>query len=279
MDQNNPLNQYFRVPGLHVSLPSGGAFTPPNEIELSITGELAVYPMAAKDEIWAKNPDGLLNGYSIEKIIMSCVPGIKNPRKLPNQDIDYLLLAIKKATFGNKLVITNKCPKCDQAHDYECLVDDIMATSRPLEPEYTVRLNDELIAKIRPYDYEAATRTNLAAFEETKLIQAVLGANMNGQDRIKTFSMSFEKIANLNLDLITDCVVSIISPTAEVTNRKHIKEFLQNAPKQYISAINEAMKVFQETGIDRSIHLVCHTEGCGHEWTSEISFDPSHFFA
>ncbi len=278
MTQNNPLNQYFRVPGLHVTLPSRGAFCAEGELELSMNNELAVYPMAAKDEIWSKNPDGLLNGYSVENIIKSCVPGVKNPRRLPSQDIDYLLLAIKKASYGNTLAISATCPKCKQNHDYECSIDDIMNTARPLQSEYSVRLSDELVAMVRPYDYQATTRTNLAAFEETKLLQSLLSVELGEQERVKVFSDSFKKIATLNLDLITDCVVSIISPQAVVTESAHIREFLENAPRQFINAINDYMEVFKDTGIDRNIELTCHNDECAHVWKTEISFDPSHFF-
>ena len=274
----NPLNQYFRTPGLHVSLPSRGAFTPPNEIESSMNGEIAVYPMGARDEIWAKNPDGLLNGYSIENILKSCVPGIKNPRKLPSQDIDYLLLAVKKATFGDKMEITAKCPKCGNEHNFECSIDEVMSTAKALESEYSVRINDDLVANIRPYDYQATTRTNLAAFEESKLLQSLISIDLPEESRISVFSNSFSKISNLQLDLLSDAVISIVSPMGVVTDPAHIKEFLENATKHEINAINEGMKVFADTGIDRNIKLVCPTETCQHEWTTELQFDPAHFF-
>lgn len=279
MTQTNPLQQYFRTPGLHISLPSRGAFTPPDEIEYSITGEIAIYPMTARDEVWSKNPDGLLNGYSIENIIKSCAPGIKNPRRMPTQDIDYMLLAIKKATYGDKMAITAKCPKCGNVHDYEISIDEIMATAKVLEPEYSVRLSDELVAKLRPYDYAATTRTNLAAFEESKLLQALVGSQLADETRIEIFSNSFDKISSLNLDLLADCVQSIISPSAEVTERDFIKDFIENAPKQIIKALSDGMEVFKDTGIDRKISLTCNTEGCEHNWITELQFDPAHFFA
>ncbi len=275
---DNPLSQYFRVPGIHVMLPSRGAFTPPEELETAITGELAVYPMAARDEIWAKNPDGLLNGYSIENIIKSCVPGVKNPRRMPSQDIDYLLLAIKKATFGDKMELTTTCPKCGNEHNFECSIEEVMNTARVLEPEYSVRISDEIVAKIRPYDYNATTRTNLAAFEEAKLLQSLVSIGLPEESRITAFSNSFEKISNLNLDLLSDAVASIVIPGGEVSNPQHIREFLENASKGAIDAIEDGMKVFAETGIDRKIALACPQEECQHEWTTELMFDPSHFF-
>lgn len=278
METNNPLKSYFRVPGLHVKLPSNGAFTPPEDLELSITGELAVFPMTAKDELWSKNPDGLLNGYSIENIIKSCVPGIKNPRKLPNQDIDYLLLAIKKASYGDTLVLQTSCPKCGNVHNFECSIDEVMSRNRPFAKEYTVRLSDELIAHLRPFDYAATVTANIAAFEEAKLMQNLILTELTEDAKVYSFSKSFAKIASMNLDLITSCVVKVVGPNMEVVDPKFIKEFLENAPKDYINSINKKMDEFKTVGIDRSIELECPVETCGHSWKSEISFDPSHFF-
>lgn len=275
---NNPLQSYFRMPGLHVSLPSNGAFTPKAELELSMTGEIAVFPMGAKDEIWSKNPDGLLNGYSIENIIKSCVPGVKNPRKMPALDIDYLLLAIKKATYGDKMEITAKCPKCGNEHNFECSIDEIMNSAKKLEPEYSVRLNDDLVAKIRPYDYQATTRTNLAAFEESKLLQSLLSIELPEESRIQVFSNSFSKIKNLNLELLADAVVCIVGPMGEIDNPQHIREFIENSSKHVIDAIEAGMEVFRDKGIDRNILLTCPTEECEHQWKTELQFDPASFF-
>lgn len=277
-DATNPLSSYFRAPGIHVKLPSRGAFTPPNELELSMDGELAVYPMTTRDEIWAKNPDGLLNGTSIEHIIRSCVPGIRNPRTLPAQDVDFLLLAIKKVTYGNTMTITSTCPKCGTEHNFECGIDDILANVTPYAPDNQVRVSDDFIVNLRPYDYYATTRTNLASFEEAKLIHSLIDAGLDEAERVHVFGRSFNKISNLNLDLLSDAVVNIQVKDQIVTDRNHIKEWVANAPLTVINKIEEAMKLFLGAGVDRKIGLSCPVEECKNEWISELTFDPAHFF-
>lgn len=279
MNSQNPLAAHFRVPGIHTVIPSGGTYVGPEDIEMSVTGELEVYPMTAKDEVWAKNPDGLLNGYSIENIIKSCVPGVKNPRKMPAVDIDYLLLAIKKATFGPTMTITAKCPKCGNEHDFQCPIDDIMGTMRPLPRDVSVRLSDDLIVYLRPHNYEATIKTNLAAFEETKLLQVLLMNDWSEEQRVKTFSNSFSKVSNLNLELISDCIVSISSRGAIVDNPRHIAEFIQNAPREFYHKINDALEQFKTAGFDKTIEIQCPKEECQHVWSTDLIFDPAHFFA
>jgi hypothetical protein len=274
----NPLSGYFRQPGIFVKLPSKGKFTKPEDLELSMTGELGVYPMSAKDEIWAKNPDGLLNGQSIEEIIKSCVPGVKNPRKLPNQDIDYLLIAIKKVTYGDVMRISATCPKCGEPTEADIDLDYMLTSITPLEDEYAVRLNEVLVAKLKPFDFESSTKTNLAAFEESKLFQTISNIEISQEQRISIFSNSFKRISNLHLEIMSECVECIVTPDGIITNKQHIKEFLENAPKDYVNKIKEELEKFKSTGMTKEIHVCCQNKACNHEWETDLIMDPSHFF-
>ena len=57
---SNPLQKYFRQPKLHVRLPSGGKYYPPGALDLPESGEVAIYPLTAKDELLLKTPDSLI---------------------------------------------------------------------------------------------------------------------------------------------------------------------------------------------------------------------------
>ena len=56
----NPLKKYYRQPKQFIRLPSGYKYYPEGAIEVSESGEIAVYPMTAKDELIFKTPDALL---------------------------------------------------------------------------------------------------------------------------------------------------------------------------------------------------------------------------
>jgi T4 bacteriophage base plate protein len=277
-DAQNPLSTFFRLPGMAITLPSKGAFTPEDQLSLTITGELEVFPMTAKDEVWSKNPDGLLNGSSVEHIIKSCVPGIKNPRKLPAQDIDYILLAIKKVTYGDKMQLGATCPKCGTQHDFECSIDEIMSSVTPFEGERVLRLSDELILEIRPYDYHATTRVNIATFEEAKLFQALGDMSLSEEERVQVFSNSFNKIKDLNVELLSDCISSITARDLTVTNPQHIREWLANSSLNYVGKVEQAVAQFKSAGLNKQIELECPKEECQHVWKTDLIFDPGHFF-
>ena len=56
------------------------------------------------------NTDALLNGQSVVDVVQSCVPSIKNAWAVPTIDMDALLVAIRMATFGEKLEVKGQVP-------------------------------------------------------------------------------------------------------------------------------------------------------------------------
>ena len=108
MTQNtNPLVDFYRNPKLYVTLPSGTGHYSDDIIEMPEVGELPVYPMTSKDDILTKNPDALLNGDAVIKLVKSCVPAVKNPGELLAPDMEVLLIAIRQASSKDQFMEVN----------------------------------------------------------------------------------------------------------------------------------------------------------------------------
>ena len=103
IEQQNPLAKFFRQPAIFIKLPSRGKWWDEGALENTENGELPVYSMTTKDEVLLKTPDALLNGQGVVDVIQSCIPNIKNAWKMPSVDVDTVLIAIRIATFGNKM--------------------------------------------------------------------------------------------------------------------------------------------------------------------------------
>ena len=116
VENSNPLNKYFRQPAIYISLPSGNTY-PPHVVEPTQTGELAVMPMTAKDEIKFKTPDALMNGQGVVDVIQSCIPAIKDAWQVRSYDIDTVLIAIRIATYGETMDINFNIPTMNH-NDY-----------------------------------------------------------------------------------------------------------------------------------------------------------------
>ena len=274
----SPLSKYYRIPGLHIKIPTMGKFMPPGSIEFTMTGEIEVYPMAAKDELLLKSPDALMSGLAIEKLLESCVPGIKHPRYIATQDLDVLLLAIRAATYGDIMHLDTECPNCKKINDIICQLPVLLATMKFVEDDNIVQLTPELQIFVRPYNIINATTLAMASYEEARKLQAMQDANppVSSFEKNKASINSLEKINKLNFEMISDCIIKIVDGTASFTNKKHINDFVSNVPKPWVEKISEKLKSMNTKGIDKSLHISCSE--CKHEWDTEVEFNPSNFF-
>lgn len=150
----NPLLQYTRRNVSFYKLPTAGSWYFDDTIEYNQIGEVEVLPMISSDELLLVNPDGLLSGQSLLEIIRSCCPGIKKPENLYYPDVNFLLLAIRKATYGDEVEQKFICPKCLEKknklidEEYERLVQSGEETGNLTTPEEFKKKYDELDKKL-----------------------------------------------------------------------------------------------------------------------------------
>ena len=113
------LSNWYRQPKIYIRLPSKGEYYAKDALDISTTGDYAVYAMTAKDELMFKTPDALLNGQSTVEVLKSCIPAIQDPWKMPSIDVDAALVAVRIATYGEKMEVSTNCPSCAAENDYE----------------------------------------------------------------------------------------------------------------------------------------------------------------
>ena len=272
--RQNPLMKYFRMPGVHVHLPSNGAFMPPGSIDFTMNNEVPVYPMRSADEMLLKSPDALMSGYAIEQIIQSCVPAIKAPRLISNPDLDVLLMAIRAATYGEVITLAPVCPSCGVENEARRNLSYLLANMTFVEPENMVRLTDEIVVYLRPYNMANATLLAMASYEETRKLQAV---EESTPERTSQIAQSMQRLTALSTEIMADCVLRVIVPEGIVSDPLMIREFVGNISKKWTDQIQAKLDEMNGCGIDKSYEITCAS--CGHKWNAEIEFNPSSFFA
>lgn len=274
----NPLAGYFRLPGVHVALPTRGAFLPKGSTHL-VNGEVAVLPMRAQDELLLKNPDALMSGLAIEKLLESCAPSIGNPKLISVPDLDVLLLAIRVASSGELMDINVNCPKCETQNIFSCNLPALLSSVEFIEPDAHVRLSDDVIAYVRPYNIDNGIEMSLATYDETQKMKAVeADATVDNKHKITAMNTALGVLADLKFTLMAQCVVKIVVPGSEVTDRKHIADFIANVDRRWVNAIEKKIDELNVTGLDKKIDIECINETCKHQWQTEVEFNPSNFF-
>jgi len=269
----NPLKQFYRSPKLYVKLPSGAKF---NTVEDEApTGELPVYPMTTKDELFMRNPDALLNGDAVIKIIQSCVPNVKDTRKLPVCDIDILMIAIRMATYGEIMETRITSPHSKQEDTYEINLNNILENVEVMPSENSITLSNGVTVYVRPLTYSSQTKLNLIAYDQTKVLQS-LGEIQNNPE-VSQFKNMFVKLAETNMDLLAECVVKVVTPDGEtVENRSHIKEFVDNLDATNSKKIDNEIDRLNKFSTVTTQTLAC--KQTGKEFTTEVKLDPADFF-
>ena len=279
--QGNPLQKYFRQPKLYIALPSHGRFYPPGALESTENGEYPVYAMTAKDELAFKTPDALLNGQATVDVIQSCMPNIKDAWNMPSVDIDACLIAIRMATYGDEMTITTKIPGTGEERDYaidlKMLLDGIVSA----DLSWTVYHRDMRI-DLRPLSYREFTKNALKTFEEQRIVNIVNNDTMPDEEKLARFATSFQKLTGITVSMVSQGVQSITVDNVTVDQPEYIKEFIDNADKEFFTTIVDHLDNNKKQASIKPMLVKSEPEdieaGAPEQFEVPITFDASNFF-
>lgn len=277
----NPLAQFYRRPGTYIRLPSEGRFYK-HAPKFSDTGELAVYPMTAKDELVLKNPDALYNGEALKQVLASVCPDIKDVNEIPTSDIDAILVAMRMTSYGDdmELSVNHNC-EASQGRNQQISVSlgGVLGTLKPVSAEVgEVTLASGLKVYLRPYnlaDQSLLLRTQFNTFRNLQAMES--DEKATAEQKTEAANQSYTQMIELSQLLMAGCVQKVIMPDGvEVTNRAHLSEWLKNLDRASVERLEKELQRFQEYGIIREVAVKC--DYCGEEYKTDMLFDPTNFF-
>jgi hypothetical protein len=278
----NPLQKYFRQPKIYVTLPSKGAWYPEGTIEMTESGELPVYAMTAKDELMFKTPDALLNGQSTVEVVQSCIPAIRDAWYCPAIDMDAILVAIRIATYGEKLEVKGTVPGTTIERAFDLDLRRVLDKFGSVIFETSINVGDMLIT-IRPQTYREFTNTAIKTFEEQRIASVVNDDEISDEEKLQRFNQSFTKLTALTVDLVVNSIVSIQVDGDVVTDRNHLAQFIANADKEFFTAITDRIENEKKKFELEPIKVQASEEeleaGAPKEYTIPVTFDQASFFA
>lgn len=272
----NPLAGWYRQPKLYVRLPSKGKFYPQAALDRSANEEYAVYAMTAKDELMFKTPDALLTGQSTVEIIKSCVPAILDPWVMPSIDLDFLLVAIRIATYGDTMEIGCSCPHCKAENSYEFPLTQWIENVSSFVYEDVIVI-DPLQITIRPYTYREMTKLSIKGLEQQKIFSIINDEDMSDETKLEKFGESFVKITELTIDVIAECIIEIVTPNGTSTDKDQIKEFINNSSKDIFDKISKHVTAIKDKLDIKATNVQCGE--CTKSFELPITMDQSNFFA
>lgn len=274
--KKNPLASFYRQPKIYVSLPSHGKFYPAGALDVSSNGQYPVYAMTAKDELMFKTPDALLSGQSTVELIKSCIPAILDPWAMPSIDLDFALIAIRIATYGEKMEIGCNCPYCNAENSYDINLSAWFELFNNYQYLDIVDV-DPLVVHIRPYSYREVTKASIKTLEQQRIFQIINDDNLSDEEKLERFGKSFVKLTELTVDVIADCITMIDTPEGSVTDHSMIKDFINNCAKDIFEKIQKHISSLRDQIELKAQDVTCSE--CQKEFSLPITMDQANFFA
>jgi hypothetical protein len=254
----NPLTSRLRLPGETHSLPSRGLFYKDGELAPEIKGgEVHIHAMTTYEEIVLRSPDLLFSGEAVRTVIGRCVPGVLKPEKLLSKDVDFIMMVLRKASYGNEFEIKyqHTCDK-GKSNSYIIPLDEIIRKTKNISPTdfntlFCVKMPNDQVVKLMPVRYEGVIR----------LLQTT--------DR----DLSPEK----KRDMLTEIFLDWIESVDGITEKELIKQWLMEIPVGYAKAIEGAIDSTQSNwGPDFYAKLKCRD--CGETTEINTPINPLSFF-
>ena len=284
MQQANPLASFMRQPKIYIRLPSNGEYWPTGTINISESGDYPVYSMTAKDELMLKVPDAVMSGQAVVDVIQHCVPNIKNAWHMPNIDLDVVLIAIRIATYGEKMItpITfGEDIEMEYTVDLRTVMDSLL-NSITWDP--VVQVNDNLTVFVRPMTYKQISESALKTFETQKIMQVVNNDKLEETEKLKLFKESFSKLTDITLGMVQSSIIRIDSSEGSTDSPKFINEFIENVDKDIFNIIQEHLDRLRELNTIKPVTVQITDEMrekgfTGNSIEVPMVFDPATFFA
>lgn len=280
---SNPLSMFMRQPKIFIRLPSNGAFWPEGSLQTSETGEFPVYAMTAKDELALKIPDALMNGQAVVDVIENCVPNIKNAWHTPSIDLDYILIAIRIATYGEMMTVPvsdGKDIDLEYDVDLRIVMDQLLSQ---IHWDETVPITDELTVFVKPISYKQMANAAIQTFEAQKIIRMVNDESIDEDTKLQIFKESFAKLTKNTLAVIANSISRVDSVHGSTENPEHILEFVSNVEKPIFKKIESHLEHLKEINTVKPLKVSVTEEMraagiTGDVFEIPLTFDPSTFF-
>jgi hypothetical protein len=246
----------------------------PSVLTIPESGELAVYPMTAIDEISAKTPDALYNGTALVDIIKSCIPDIKDPWAINSIDLDAILIAIRSAAGGNDMSVSSECPSCKELAEYAVNLIGILGQLKSADYNEELILN-ELSIKFRPLTYKEMNDAGTGQIEAQRMF-VLLEKEEDETVRIKKTQQALKFITDITMRILSQTITHIKTPNAFVEEREYILDYLQNCDRDTYIAIREHNTNLKAQTEIKPLKIKCIH--CQHDYEQPFTLNTSDFF-
>lgn len=253
----NPLLARARMPGESFTLPSCGLLYGEGVLhQSSQNGEVRVHPMTAIDEITIKSPEMLFSGDAVRQVFERCIPQVLKPDELFARDIDFLLICLRKVSYGSEMELNFLHTCDDEKRSYIIDVSQFISTATKINPttverDFRCEMPNGQIVKVRPIRFG-------------DFINIMQIADIDPSD--------LEALKNSTLK----AVLGVIAAVDDITEPNMIYEWLEQVPPSFLRVINNTVEATMQWGPDFITKTKCR--GCDEPIEIMAPLNPLSFF-
>jgi|TARA_B110000503_G_C7073136_1_gene381711 predicted DNA binding CopG/RHH family protein len=272
------LQQYQRQPKLFIDLPSKGLWYNDTIIEGEQYVQIPVFGMNAMDEIMFKTPDALFTGEATAEVIRSCIPTILDPWQLVGYDIDYILIAIRIATYGDSIDTECMCPYCQESSSNGLSLTQMLSGFNNYETSFSFTLN-ELTFNLKPITYKVTSEFSVENYHnERELFQIQMLKDISDSEKNKKMQNSYNKSSTINVKIAISHIESITKDEDIETSIESITEFVVNNDAEFFKILRDKIKELTQRWNLPQFEIICPAPDCGKKFKTSLELDYSNFF-
>lgn len=271
------LQKHKRQPKIFIDLPSNGRFYDETVIENMQTTQLPVYGMTAMDEIILKTPDALFTGEATVRVIKSCIPAILDPWRLVGYDIDYILIALRIATYGDEMPMETKCTTCSESNQIAISLGKLLESFSEYETTTNFKMGD-LTVNIAPVSYKVLTEFSREQYMLERQMVQINNSASPQQEKDKMLQDVLTQMTDITLRLSVSYIDSITDGTESEADRTKILDFIANNDAAFYKELQKKVKGITDNWNLPVFDVVCGDEKCATNYKTKINVDYSSFF-
>lgn len=273
MENQNPLLRTLRLPGETVVLPSKALFYKNNEVAPEVIksgGEIYVQPMTTYEEILMKTPDLLFTGQAIVQALARCIPQIYNPLELLAADIDFLLMALRKVSFGPQVVVTydHNCSETSKSHEYAVNITKFIKEAKYVDPATVINSFEHMLPNGQLVEMQPFRLRDVLDISQIAVNEPV------GDDVSEIERAQF--IANLLTAGTKPAIRSVTADGEKIIDREQIGEWVQSLPVLWIKELSDVIEQANKWGVNSTVEVTC--KDCEQSMNIQVPLNPQSFF-
>lgn len=287
MSGSNPLQSFFRKAKFKLSLPSAGKWWPKDAIQLNEDGTVDVMSMTATDDVKFKASESSISGISTYDLIKSCVPNIKMPELVPSVDLDVLLLAIRRATYGDVLNLSVPVPQTQLTRKIPVNISNMLSNynKEPWEEILTIENKDSgesMSVTIVPNTVKTLFELTKTMVKQQQLARKIAESDDDDSDKIDSLNNTIKSLSEIKVTSVIDCVSNISIGNVVISNPVEILAAMKNMDVEYFNAMQTHLdKQRAKFAFEKILCLSTKEElaaGAPASWEAELVFAQSDFF-